>query len=361
VAPEGVDSEKVEEKVRQILFGKAIVDLSFGDGHEETFIIRSLTAKEDAVVVYTHQKALREGKKAGLITQPELKKEFKERGLWTESEEIEIEELRANIDRIKGMMPDFKFQKSKWHTLNNRMKRAQQDLARLEKLKRELFMPSMEFRAQEIKYRKIASLCLETMDEEPFWTPESFGAWSDFTFVNNIVDAYASMFILTQEKIRAIARSGQWRYRWLGTKNGADVFGKPACEWSDAQNALIYWSLYYDMVFDDPDHPPELVNDDDALDRWVERKKRERRTKKDVYKDRKRKSPGKKDFTHGTEEVFIFAERGDKENIDKIQSMNDPATRARLRTERKRLEKEGKVREWDLRKDIYLGARDSQK
>jgi len=357
-AHKGMNSEQVEQKIRQILFGKAITDISDQSGYEQIFIIRSLTGKEDALVLYAHQKALQEGRKNGLITQAELKREFKQRGLWTDREEAELESYKQEISRLKNALPDFKFQKAKWHQINNRLKRVQEDLANLEKIRRELFMPALEYRAQEIKFRKIAFFCLETIDENSFWTSQSFDDWEDFIFVNNVVDAYARVFMVNEPTIREIVRSGQWRFRWLGTKNGADLFGKPACEWSDAQNALIYWSLYYDMVFDDPDCPHELINDDDHLDRWMRRQRKERELRKDVYKGRKSKAKDRNKFAHGTEEIFVFTDRGDKEAIAEIQGMNDPATRARLRTERKVLEEKGKVREWDLRKSLYLGAKD---
>jgi hypothetical protein len=353
----GMEYEEVENKIKQALLGKTLVNIADGAGQNNTYFIRSLTGREDAIVTYAHQQAINYGIKSDLCTQKELEKEFASRGLWTHEEEIEIESLKNGINRLKNILPSYQYQKSKWHQINNRINKSQRELNVLESTKRQLFINSLEYRAQEVRYRKIAFFCLENLDEKPFWSEKEFENWTDFCFIFNVTEAYISAFVLDEKTVREIARSPSWRYRWLATKNGSDLFGKAACEWSQAQNALIYWSLYYDGIFEDPDCPQELINDDAALDNWLKQKNRERlrnrsNNNKDVYKSDRSKS-GKK-MSGGTEELFIFAERSDKKSIEKIQSMNDPGTRARLREEREKLAKEkGMVTEWNLRKGMY--------
>lgn len=346
-----MDYEAIEQKVRQVLFNKALVDITNGQNCTSSYFIKSLTGKEDALVSHIHATALRDGSRAGIISQNEWAEELEKRRLWTQEEEIEIESLKRGILRMKNMLPSYKFQKAKWHQVNNRLKAAQRELNELEETKRDLFLNCLEYRAQEVRYRKIAFFCLETIDEQPFWTETEFADWTDFRFIFNVTEAYIASFVLDEKTIREIARSPSWRYRWLATKNGADLFGKPASEWSQAQNGLVYWSLYYDGIFEDPDCPHQIVGDDEALDNWLKQRNRERDQKKDVYKNSKSK-PGKK-MSKGLQEVFIFADRGDQETIDEIQSMNDPGTRARLRAERQMMEEKGMVTEWELRKGMH--------
>lgn len=352
-----MDYEAIEQKIRQVLFNKALAEIPNGAGEKSTYFIRSLTGKEDAIVSHTHQQAINEGIKEELCTQDELAQEFAARKIWTQEEEIEIESLKRGILRLKNILPSYQYQKAKWHQVNNRINKNQRELNELQEMKRQLFINSLEYRAQEIRYRKIAFYCLETMHEEPFWTEEEFNNWTDFRFIFNVTEAYISIFVLDEKIIREIARSAAWRYRWLSTKNGADLFGKPASEWSQAQNGLVYWSLYYDGIFEDPECPHNLIDDDEALDNWLKQRNRERRKDKDVYKCSKSKQSKK--MSGGTQEVFIFADRDDQETIQKIQEMNDPGTRARLRKEREVLEKKkGMVTEWELRKGIHTNVKD---
>ena len=337
--------EEIEKRIQEILYGKTIVELECNNGESNTFIIRSMTGKENAIVNYTHQKAIEDGRKARLCTQPELIRLFKKNGTWTEEDDIKIESLQTGIMRLQNMLPDYEFQKARQHSIKNRISKAQKELAQLESDKHGLFTHCLEYRAQDVKFRKVTFYCLESIDEQPIWTWEEFQNFTDFIFINNVMRAYINSFILPTEIIRELARSPQWRYRWNSVKNGADVFGYAVSEWSDAQNSLIYWSLYYDNVFEHPNCPMNLVNNDEALDAWMEKDNKKR--EKDVLTDgvSKTSQSGK-----GLKEVFIFTDKGDKETAEKIQSMNDPGTRNRLRAERKVLERKGRMSEWQLRK-----------
>lgn len=343
-----MDTEQIEEKIREILYGKSIVDIA-----DSQFFIRSLTGKEDSLVRNAHRQAIIEGQKMGLLTQVEMQQTFRERGVWTVEDDDRIESLRAHLNKLNNIVEDYKYNKARYNSIKTRIRKHKRELEELELAHRNLFLQSLEYRAQEIKFRRIAFYCLETLDENPYWTLEDFKNCDDFTFINTVVDKYVKTFILGEAVVRELARNAQWRYRWVSTKNGADLFGKPACEWSEAQNGLVYWSLYYDNVFEDPDCPFSLINNDEALDRWLRNKRKERRQSKDVLKSSKSR---RKNFAdRGTEETFIFTPQEDRESIEEIQAMNDSGTRARLRTERKVLEKERRIGEWGLRKGIHIG------
>lgn len=344
-------SEEIEKRVQEILYGKAIVEIINEQNNACPFIIRSMTGRENSIVHYTHQQAIQEGRKAKLCTQIELVKEFNKRGTWTEKDDLEIESLQVGIGRLQKILPDYEFQKARYKSIERRISKARKDLAKLESAKHKLFTNCLEYRAQEMKFRKLAFFCLETIDEQSMWTWEEFQNFTDFIFINNVMQAYINVFILESKIVRELARSAQWRYRWNAVKNGVDVFGRPTSEWSEAQGSLIYWSLYYDNIFDHPNCPMNLIDNDEALDVWMAKDRKER--EKDVLnnsKDTKAKSS-----KNGLQEVFIVTDKGDKETVEKIQSMNDPGTRKRLQRERKELEKKGKVSEWKLRKGQYQG------
>jgi len=347
-----MDSEQVERHIKEILFGKAIADITNSEGQEETYLIRSLTGRENVLVTYIHEKELTDGKRQGLCTQEELKELYLKSGTWTKEDDDKMESLSVGIKRLNNMIPDFQYRRNRLRQIKKRIQTAQEELNELQTAHHKLFVNCLEYRAQEVKFRKIAFYCLETIDEQPFWTAEEFNNFTDFIFVNNVVEAYLRTFILKECDIRAIARSPQWRYRWNGAKNGADLFGKAAAEWSEAQNALIYWSLYYDNVFMQPELPSHIVDDDAALDAWIEKESKKR--EKDVLNSRKSTAFSKKHGGNGLQEVFVFTDREDKESIEKIQGLNDPITRAGLRQERKVLEEKGEVREWELRKGKFI-------
>lgn len=336
-----MDSENISKHIQEILYGKTIKFIKDGANVENQYFLRSLTGKESALVSNLHEIALKEGRKANLCTQEEFEALFKKSNVWTEEDDNRIESLKVGIARLSSMMEDFKFLKSKWHSIKKERQKAQKELEELQNNKQRLFANCLEYRAQEVKFRWIAFYSLETIDEKSFWTIDEFNNFIDFIFINNVITAYIDSFVLPTKTVREIARSPLWRYKWCGTKNAADIFGKPASEWSEAQNSLIYWSLYYDNIFENPDVPHEIIDDDDALDVWLTNKYNER--KKDVLSNKKT------DGKSGLQEVFIFTDKNDKKTQAEIASMNNPATRARLRKERKLIEDKGEVSEWNLR------------
>lgn len=345
----GMELELIAKHIQEILFGKAIVKISDSNKEISTYIIRSLTGHENLLVINAHQNAVIEGCQNSLCSQAELKRLYAKQGVWTTEDDKRIEALQRGIKRLNNILPDYENLKSKFFSIKKKIKDATKELTELQNTRHSLFINCSEYYAQEMRWKKIAYYCLQTIGGEQFWTLESFNNNTDFIFVNNVATAYINTFILSESTIREIARSPQWRYRWRGCKNGADIFGKPAAEWSEAQNALIYWSLYYDSVFEHPHVPQQIINNDSALDAWIEKdaKQREKDVLTNSNKYNKSRNKG------GLQEIFVFTERGDKESIDRIQSQNDPVTRQQLRKERQILQEKGKVSEWQLRGDRY--------
>jgi hypothetical protein len=352
-----MDGGQMETIIQEILWGKALVEIEDGEGKLVPAIIRSLTGRENNIINHIFKQALREGRESGLFSEDELRRQYATRGIWTKKDEQEIKVLEAGIRRLKRILPDFKNARAKSDTMKARIRRAERDLAKLQQTRAELFASTLEHRAAVIRSRKVAFFTLETIEERLFWTEEEFNNFIDMVFINNVVDSYYEHFVLKTPILREIARSSMWRYRWTSTQNAADLFGCSAADWSEAQNSLIFWSGYYDRIFEHHECPYELINDDEALDAWIERdSKKRRQERKDVSNDRKSNiiRHKNKQTVGGMRETFVMVDEGDNDTIAEIQSENDPLTRARLRQERKVIKSKGRVREWDLRKNQIL-------
>lgn len=84
------------------------------------------------------------------------------------------------------------------------------------------------------------------------------------------------------EPLRAIARGhgqvgAEWRARYKASvKTGSPLFDGPTIDWNINQVALVFWSSFYDNIFEHPDRPDtKTIDNDDLLDRWVEQKGKE--------------------------------------------------------------------------------------
>jgi len=343
-----MEAGEIERKIQSILWGKAIVDIEDGSGIEHNVIIRALSSKENNIVNYLYNKEIENGKADGLCTNDELAKIYNENGAWTYVDEEEIIKLQNGIKRLYKILPDYQYLRSKYLSIKKRIKKAEVDLAELHQTKVGLFYNSLENRASEVRMRKVAQFCVETLDEKMYWSEDDFLNTTDLDFVHNIMIAYSDVFIMPTEQVREIARSSEWRYRWKASKNGANLFDKSVAEWSEAQNSLVFWSQYYDWIFEHPECPMGLINNDKALDKWVEDQ-----NKKDKQKNVSSNKGSVSSNPNAINEQFIMVEKGDKDSIKEIQGQNDASTRRRLSAERKKLKEKGRLKEWELRKNLY--------
>jgi hypothetical protein len=54
------------------------------------------------------------------------------------------------------------------------------------------------------------------------------------------------------------------------------LFGGIVADWNPSQLALAYWFSFYDSVYEHHERPPmKIINNDDLLDKWVEKQSKE--------------------------------------------------------------------------------------
>lgn len=329
---------EVERHIERIMWGKSYIDLSsYG-----SFILRSLTIKEANYVSYLYNREYNKAVQEGILKLKDMKELFRAMEIWGNPEEEKLAELDKKITREKNNIKSFQF-------MNRRKKQAQKELDRLQKERKELaemkdslFTCTAEQRAEEVKRRHIVRLSTETIEEKPYWnTEEDFWNETDIQFIFKLAVAYYNYNMLAEKDLRLIARHPMWRYRWNASKNGADLFGRPISEWSEMQNTLVYWSQFYDYIYESMDRPGDyIIEDDAACDAWVE--EQNKKARKPIVKEGGKKMPH--------QEHFIMVDPGDTDTIKQIHEMNPESVRQRLRNEHKTIKEKKWVSEWKLRK-----------
>jgi hypothetical protein len=238
---------------------------------------------------------------------------------------------------------------SEFHTVRKRqlerkLKNIRVELEEINQQEVALFSVSAENRAEEVRRRLMVFLFTETIDEKPFWDSQtSFMKSTDNKFLNNLILAYFNHNIYNEKELRHIARSGEWRFRWIASKHGEGLFGRPIADWSEMQNMLVYWSEYYDGVYESMERPPDyIIEEDVACDAWVQ----DQNKKHSQNRLANKKKGNKQKLDHA--EQFVMVAKGDKEAIKKVQELNPEQVREQLRNEFKQIKKSGQVKEWEL-------------
>lgn len=302
----------------------------------------------------------------GMQTEEALKEIYEREEIWTSNDDIYLKGLENKIgilaDKIEN---EYTFMKSLRKKAKRELEKTRLELEKKSDLKRELLSLSAENWADEIQRRHMVFLATQNLDMSPtstqsqntsqYWpNVDTFMRERDFVLIFNLAMAYYKQNILETAEVREMARCSMWRYRWNMAKNGIDLFGKPIAEWSDSQNTLLYWSQYYDFVFDSPDRPDDgVIEDDKECDEWYDAQiKKMKSDRVNTDKPQRPKKGGPKKFH---QEQFVMVEKGDMETVKEVQEMNSELVRAQLQEEQRYIkDKGGRVKEWELRKQRYI-------
>lgn len=340
----GLGMNEQERIIEQILWGKCIVDIGGFDNKPQSFILRSLTIKEANYAQFIYDKEYNLAITNNIMSQETLKLLLADAGIDIDNYDQQIKRIELDIQKTKAQIKHYEFFTAKKRQLEKILNKLTNEIDNLNKTKEHLLAMSAESRAEEVRRRYVVMLSTETLDEERYWPTEiDFIDERDSLLIYNLAIAYYKKNIFDMTTVRQIARSSAWRFRWAAAKNGADLFGRPISEWSEMQNLLVYWSQFYDFVFESPDRPSDIIIDDDAAcDSWVEDQ-----NKKYSNKATRSKSGRLQ------QEQFIMVAPKDKDAIKKVQNMNTKATRAQLQQEHQIIKEKKHISDWKLRKGRY--------
>lgn len=351
------EARLIDERIKRILWGKSMAKVTNGEGKDVICILRSLTSKENSRLDFVYQSEYAAAVASGMLPEEDLLKCLDGAGLWVGNDDVYLKGLEHKEKILGEKLLQYKFQKTLLKKAEKALEETKQERLERERFRDSLLMLSAENRAEEIRRRYMIFMTAEDVNEKPIWSSlDEFLDCYDLTLIFNLAIAYYKSNIFNEAEIRQAARSGAWRFRWSAAKEGADLFGTAINAWSDAQNAIVYWSQYYDFVFESMDRPPEnVVCDDAACDAWYEDQVKKLSNKGN--ENRNFLGTKKATTTKFHQEQFVMVSPGDKEAVKEIQELNPAHTRNKLRREQEVIKKTGKISEWNLRKGDYISGR----
>ena len=157
--------------------------------------------------------------------------------------------------------------------------------------------------------------------------------------INKVFEAYQDS-IISEDEMRILARTEPWRGIWISHKKCGTLFPS---DLNEEQRRLVQWSCFYDSIYENPESPTdEIINDDDLLDGWVLKQRKERA-------DEKEKQFGKsiiKGKNEKADEMFIVV--GNQEDAKKVYKMNSPESKMIQKSRLNAVLKSGEVKEAEL-------------
>ena len=345
------DELDLEGIVNKLLWGKSLCSVLDSTETPHQFILRSLTIKESNYIQYLHQNELENAIQEGVIKQKDLEDLYEAADVWSEIDEKHIKDLEAKVRQLKHQIKSLTFMPAKRVIVEKQLEQTESELRDKVQERTNLFLVSAEVRAEEIKRRFTIMLSTETIDETRFWpTKQDFLNENDLDLIFNLSLAYYHNNLFPENVLRKVARSGFWRFRWNASKKGADLFGKSIAEWSEMQNMIVYWSQYYDYVYESLERPSDaIIDSDSACDAWVEEQSKKSQSKTSGSNTTNALGTKKATTHKDHQEQFIMVQPGDKETIKQVQKMNPESIRAQLRKENAIIKEKGRISEHALR------------
>lgn len=160
------------------------------------------------------------------------------------------------------------------------------------------------------------------------------GSINNFLFTE--ISSKISENIYSENELRAFARSATWRSMWKNCKyqNFKNDF------LNEEQKTLVYYSQFYDFVFEHPSRPNDtVIDDDDKLDGW------QTHIYKEMQAEKKEQEVDRLVGGQANRWQETFLPASTQEEANEIYSMNSAESQRIIKDRQNLIKNKGKVKE----------------
>ena len=259
---------------------------------------------------FIYEKSYNQALKDGLLPKKDLEVLIKERGIFSQFDEDQVAKINSQLDAQKIVLSKTLKVKANQDRINKTIKDLEEKRSLLLYKKYSKLYMSAEIKAEEDMNAFLCSMCVYDDNENRFWSShEDFLKYDDVELKNKILQTFLELIRgIDIKTIRFLARSTIWRIRYNTSAKVSDtLFNKPTSEYTIDQLNLVYWSNYYDNIYNmlSSDRPTDdIIDDDDALDEFMEEYYRQINNETSISKKDKKMNKGRLS-AFDSEEVIV--------------------------------------------------------
>lgn len=307
----------------------------------QVFLVRRPTREQQLLAQELYCEHLEEAALAGLPDDAGALELLLEQGLWDESRQALLDKLPREIEDFKVRLFQSRFRSQERVVLRRAIAAAREELALQQQRRSCLTHLTREGHAGWARSLYLFATSLHRPDGRRVYHGDEI--WQEATVLLDALLAAHAPLRLEDACLREVARTEPWRSTW-GARKGDGLFGRPACDYTDEQRALVCYSHVFDSVWEHPDCPPDdVVEDDDMLDGWLIEQRRQRDSRQ--AKKAGEQAAGSEKI-RSAQEIFLMAET--PEDAKKIMELNDPHARAIQRQRFALMKQKGVVNEMEM-------------
>lgn len=278
--------DEIEQYLVRIFTG---MHYSYVDDFLLVFRFPTNEIKQRANLVYDI--AIDKAIELGILPVKELNELISLRNLITKDEILLLKKLKDQLDAQEILLGKTTRVKANQERIKQVINRLRNEIHHIEFKKNSKLLMSAETKAEEDKSFYVCSNCVYNDDDGSlFWSSyEEALKETRLGLKDNVLISYLRFYSgLPVDVIRSVARSNLWRVRYISSMKASDpLFGVPTSEYTMDQLSLVYWSNYYQNIYEmmPEDRPTDMViDDDDALDAYM----------KVFYEERNREEAGRR-------------------------------------------------------------------
>lgn len=310
-------AEEVERHLNRIFTGTELFNL---DGRLLIFHQPDNKIKAQADLVY--DKALKRALDSGMLRLPELETLIRERNLFTDEEQDQLEELLSKRRAQEVILSKTTRIPAKQDRLKKIIARLDDEIQELEIKKSSKLVMSADSKAEEERALYFCWACVTDDDGNKCWdTFDSLLNETDLQFRDSVLISFLRFKSGIDTKIiRYLARHSLWRIRYVTSQKVSDpLFGVPTSQYTNDMLNLAYWSNFYQNIYEmmPKDRPPDtVIEDDEALDAYMKAYYEERSREEASQRDQNKLGNRGKLSAFNKEEVIVTKTHDLYEDID---------------------------------------------
>tara|TARA_B100000519_G_C14257018_1_gene445532 strand:- start:3234 stop:4268 length:1035 start_codon:yes stop_codon:yes gene_type:complete len=266
---------------------------------------------------------------SGVFTRQEMRNYMLQNGLWSKAEEKEKEKVKKEAEDLKIQLYKNFINPVKKKAIRSLIREAEQKLLNLAIKESTYNHTDCEGLATYARLNWLTQNTTKNLDGSLY----SFNEID----VSSVLKRYQAE-LLDDLEAREIARTEPWRNNWNSSKytNGLFNVSSPI-QLNQEQKSVLAYSQMYDNISESHESPvDDIIQDDDALDGWLIKQRRESEKRKNQKGNEDRLGAHS-----GADEVYVVTEG--KEEAEAVYDMNDGEAMYNVSERFATLERDGEI------------------
>jgi hypothetical protein len=290
--------EDLQLQIEEICFSQRLVQLDLSTQDLPEFILFRYPSRRITLLSNLEERrTMLRAKKDKMLTEEEMDAFMREKGIWKEEDDALVEEIHEKITKWKMKVIDLELSESSRQMAKELIPKLEEDLFKAELKRERMMIHTCNRKARQAKYDYMLWACCYDPDtDELLW--DNYLTYCKeverkVEFKNKLLSEFLRYLVgHTTEEIRYIARSNLWRLDYLVAQKGnLHLFPKSSIELTPDQKNLLWWTGYYQSIYEMlPEDQPDdwVIQDDGALDEYMEELHKERSKDRSERKAEKR-------------------------------------------------------------------------